>query len=55
MKVVERDIEYLEVLVLFGGDPRDQFLGGYVLLPCLDHDRRTVRVRGTDVGANMTS
>src|SRR5690606_34342022 len=51
MEVVESNAEGFQVQLLLLRNPLDQLLGRYAFLARLDHDRRTVRVTRTHVGA----
>ena len=51
MKIVECHSEGLEIFKLLSGDSGHQLFRADILLACLDHDRRAMRIGGAHVGA----
>ena len=55
VEVVDRDVEVGEIAGLLHAHPRDQVLGRDAFLPCLEHDRRAVRVARADEQAVVSA
>ena len=55
MKIVERDIETLQVFMLLRGNSGHKYFRGHVFLAGLDHDRRAVCVGRANVGAGVAA